>query len=105
MWNREEIQERQACSCLELDKITWRCLKLGPLSLIRLEAAKGAHLPKVEDALLTLGQQFLFQTRNYEVHCLITTNRLDQDSQLIILHANQPGMVAMYDHNNGLRIV
>ena len=104
-WNLEEIQERQACSCLELDKITWRCLKLGPLSLIRLEAAKGGHLPKVEDALLALGQQFSFQTRNYEVHCLITTNRLDQDSQLSILHTNQPGMVAIYDHNNGLRIV
>ena len=104
-WNPEEIQERQACNCLELDKATWKCLKLGPLSLIRLEAAQGGHLPKVENTLLALGQQFLFQTRNYEVHCLITTNRLDQDSQLILLHANQPGMVAMYDHNNGLRIV
>ena len=63
MWNLEEIQERQACSCLELDKVTWRCLKLGPLSLIRLEAAKGGHLPKFEDALLALGQQFLFPNK------------------------------------------
>ena len=104
-WNSEEIQERQTCRCLELDKATWKCLKLGPLSLIRLEAAQGERLPRVEDALLVLGHQFAFQARDYEVHCLITTNRLDQDSQLIILHSNQPGMVATYDHNNGLRIV
>lgn len=105
IWNSEEIQERQACSCFELDKATWKCLKLGPLSLIRLEAGQGERLPKIEDALLVLGHQFTFRARDYEIHCLITTNRLDQDSQLIILHSNQPGMVATYDHNNGLRIV
>ena len=32
------------------------------------------------------------------------TGILDFDSQLIVLHTSQPGMISMYDHNNGIRV-
>ena len=54
---------------------------------------------------LIIGQQFPLQARNYEIHCLIVANRLDRTGQLLILHSTQPGMITIYDHNNGLRIV
>ena len=47
----------------------------------------------------------MFQEREYEIQCLIATTRLDFDSQLIVLHTSQPGMISMYDHNNGIRVV
>ena len=47
----------------------------------------------------------MFQGREYEIQCLIATARLDFDSQLIVLHTSQPGMISMYDHNNGIRVV
>ena len=51
---------------------------MGPLALIRLKAEQEKHLPKIEDNQLTIGQQFPLQARNYEIHCLIVTNRLGQ---------------------------
>ena len=72
---------------------------------IRFEAGHGENLPKLETGLLPLGHQFTVQARTYEIYCLVTTNRVDQDSQLLILHSSQPGMLAMYDHNNGLRVI
>ena len=46
----------------------------------------------------------MFQEREYEIQCLIATTRLDYDRQLIVLHTSQPGMISMYDHNNGIRV-
>ena len=72
---------------------------------IRLKAEQGETLPRIETGHFPLGHQFSFQTRTYEIRCLVTTNRIDQDSQLLIIQAGQSGMVTTYDHNNGLRVL
>ena len=105
VWNMAEIKEKQECPCLELEKASSRCLKLGPVVLIRLKAEQGETLPRIEAGHFPLGHQFSFQTRTYEICCLVTTNRIDQDSQLLIVQAGQTGSVTTYDHNNGLRVL
>ena len=105
VWNTAETKEKQECPCLELEKASSRCLKLGPVVLIRLKAGQGETLPRIETGHFPLGHQFTFQTRTYEICCLVTTNRIDQDSQLLIVQAGQSGMVTTYDHNNGLRVL
>ena len=105
VWNMAEIKDRQECLCLELEKASSRCIKLGPVVFIRLKAEQGETLPRIETGHLPLGHQFSFQTRTYEIRCLVTTNRIDQDSQLLIIQAGQSGMVTTYDHNNGLRVL
>ena len=105
VWNMAEIKERQDCSCLDREKASSRCLKLGPVALIRLKAEQGETLPRIEAGLFPLGHQFAFQTRTYEIRCLVTMNRVDQDSQLLILQAGQTGNVSIYDHSNGLRVL
>ena len=105
VWNMAEIKEKQDCPCLELERASGRCLKLGPVVLIRLKAEQGETLPRTEAGLFPLGHQFSFQTRTYEICCLVTTNRIDQDSQLLIVQAGQTGSVTTYDHNNGLRVL
>ena len=105
VWNMAEIKDRQECLCLELEKASSRCLKLGPVVFIRLKAEQGETLPRIETGHFPLGHQFSFQTRTYEIRCLVTTNRIDQDSQLLIIQAGQSGMVTTYDHNNGLRVL
>ena len=105
VWNMAEIKDRQECLCLELEKASSRCLKLGPVVFIRLKAEQGETLPRIEAGHFPLGHQFSFQTRTYEIRCLVTTNRIDQDSQLLIIQAGQSGMVTTYDHNNGLRVL
>ena len=105
VWNTAEIKERQECPCFNIEKASSRCLKLGPVVLIRLKAGQGETLPRIETGHFPLGHQFFFQTRTYEICCLVTTNRIDQDSQLLIVQAGQSGMVTTYDHNNGLRVL
>ena len=103
--NAAEIKEKQECPCLELEKASSRCLKLGPVVLIRLKAEQGETLPRIEAGHFPLGHQVSFQTRTYEICCLVTTNRIDHDSQLLIVQAGQTGSVTTYDHNNGLRVL
>ena len=105
VWNMTEIRDQQECRCLEVEKASSRCIKLGPVVFIRLKAEQGETLPRIETGHLPLGHQFSFQTRTYEIRCLVTTNRIDQDSQLLIIQAGQSGMVTTYDHNNGLRVL
>ena len=105
VWNMAEVKDRQECLCLELEKASSRCLKLGPVVFIRLKAEQGETLPRIETGHFPLGHQFSFQTRTYEIRCLVTTNRIDQNSQLLIIQAGQSGMVTTYDHNNGLRVL
>ena len=105
VWNMADIKEKQDCPCFELEKASGRCLKLGPVVLIRLKAEQGETLPRIEAGHFPLGHQFSFQTRTYEICCLVTTNRIDQDSQLLIVQAGQTGSVTTYDHNNGLRVL
>ena len=78
VWNRAEIKEKLECRCLELEKASSQCLKLGPVVLIRLQAGQGETLPNIEDGHFPLGHQFSFQTRTwtYEIRCLVTTNRM-----------------------------
>ena len=52
-------------------------------------------LSKLEEERLPLGHKFMFQEREYEIQCLIATTRLDFDSQLIVLHTSQPGMISI----------
>ena len=104
--NLDEIKTwHDDCNCRVFKNTVSKCVKMGPLALIRFQAEQGEHLPKIEDNQLIIGQQFPLQARNYEIHCLIVANRLDPTGQLLILHSTQPGMITMYDHNNGLRIV
>ena len=105
VWNMAEIKERQDCSCLDREKASSRCLKLGPVALIRLKAEQGETLPRIEAGLFPLGHQFAFQTRTCEIRCLVMMNRVDQDSQLLILQAGQTGNVSICDHSNGLRVL
>ena len=104
-WNTDELTECQACSCLDAAKAKWKCGKLGPLIIVRIKAPPGISLPKLEEERLPLGHKFMFQEREYEIQCLIATTRVDVDSQLIVLHTSQSGMISMYDHNNGIRVV
>ena len=105
IWNTDELTECQACPCLDAAKAKWKCGKLGPLIIVRIKAPPGVSFPKLEEERLPLGHKFMFQEREYEIQCLIATTRLDFDSQLIVLHTSQPGMISMYDHNNGIRVV
>ena len=105
MWNTAEVTERQKCSCLNLEKASSQCLKLGPVALIRLKAEQGETLPRIEAGLFPLGHQFAFQTRTYEIRCLVTVNRIDQDSPLLVIQAGQTGNISVYDHSNGLRVL
>ena len=105
IWNTDELTECQACSCLDAAKAKWKCGKLGPLIIVRIKAPPGVSLPKLEEERLPLGHKFMFQEREYEIQCLIATTRVDVDSQLIVLHTSQSGMISMYDHNNGIRVV
>ena len=105
MWNMAEITERPKCSCLNLEKASCCCLKFGPVALIRLKAEQGETLPRIEAGLFPLGHQFTFQTRTYEIRCLVTVNRTDQDSPLLVIQAGQTGNISVYDHSNGLRVL
>ena len=105
IWNNDEVTECKACSCLDAAKAQWKCGKLGPLIVVRINTPPGVSLPKLEEGRLPLGHKFMFQEREYEIQCLITTTRVDSDNQLIVLHTSQPGMMSMYDHNNGIRVV
>ena len=105
IWNTDELTECQACSCLDAAKAKWKCGKFGPLIIVRIKVPPGCSFPKLEEERLPLGHKFMFQEREYEIQCLIATTRLDFDSQLIVLHTSQPGMISMYDHNNGIRVV
>ena len=104
IWNTDELTECQACSCLDAAKAKWKCGKFGPLIIVRIKVPPGCSFPKLEEERLPLGHKFMFQEREYEIQCLIATTRLDFDSQLIVLHTSQPGMISMYDHNNGIRV-
>ena len=105
IWNTDELTECQACSCLDAAKAKWKCGKFGPLIIVRIKVPPGCSFPKLEEERLPLGYKFMYQEREYEIQCLIATTRLDFDSQLIVLHTSQPGMISMYDHNNGIRVV
>ena len=104
IWSTDELTECQACSCLDAAKAKWKCGKFGPLIIVRIKVPPGCSFPKLEEERLPLGHKFMFQEREYEIQCLIATTRLDFDSQLIVLHTSQPGMISMYDHNNGIRV-
>ena len=98
IWNTDELTECQACSCLDAAKAKWKCGKFGPLIIVRIKVPPGCSFPKLEEERLPLGHKFMFQEREYEIQCLIAITRLDFDSQLIVLHTSQPGMISMYDH-------
>ena len=104
-WNLTETTDRQKCSCLNLEQALSRCLKLGPVTLIRLKAEQGETLPRIEAGHFPLSHQFTFQNRMYEIRCLVTVNRTDQDSPLLVIQAGQTGNISVYDHNNGLRVL
>ena len=104
-WNIAESTARQKCSCLNLDQAPCCCLKFGPVALIRLKAEQGETLPRIEAGHFPLGHQFTFQSRTYEIRCLVTVNRTDQDSPLLVIQAGQTGNISVYDHNNGLRVL
>ena len=104
IWNTNELTECQACSCLDTANAKWKCDKFGPLIVVQIKVPPGCSLPKLEEERLPLGHKFMFREREYEIQCLIATTRLDFDSQLIVLHTSQPGMISMYDHNNGIRV-
>ena len=105
IWNTDELTECQACPCLDVAKAKWKCGKLGPLIIARITVPPGVSFPKFEEERLPLGHKFMFQEREYEIQCLIATTRFDVDSQLMVLHTSQPGMISVYDHNNGIRVV
>ena len=105
MWNMAEITERQECSCFDLEKASSRLRKFGPVALIRLRAEQGETLPRIEAGSFPLGHQFTFQTRTYEIRCLVTVNRIDQDSPLLVIQDGQTGNISVYDHSNGLRVL
>ena len=50
-----EVKDRQECLCLELEKASSRCLKLGPVVFIRLKAEQGETLPRIETGHFPLG--------------------------------------------------
>ena len=104
-WNDDAVTECKVCSCLDVSKAQWKCSKLGPLIVIRIMTSQGASLPKLEEERLPLGHTFMFQGREYEIRCLITTTRVDIACQMIVLHTSQSGMISVYDHNNGIRVV
>jgi len=104
-WNIAESTARQKCSCLNLDQALCCCLKFGPVALIRLKVEQGETLSRIEAGHFLLGHQFTFQSRTYEIRCLVTVNRTDQDSPLLVIQAGQTGNISVYDHNNGLRVL
>ena len=105
VWNNNDMKNWQTCQCLSLIQAKHRCTKFGPLVFIRLTGSHASNFPRLETTLVQVGNQATVQGRSYEVHCLVTTNRIGQDEPLILIHASQPGMCAVYDHNNGLRTV
>ena len=105
LWNKDEIKENKMCPCLDASKAQWKCSKFGPLVVVRVLTPKGVSLPKIEEERLPLGHTFMFHNREYVIRCLITTTRVDTPSQMIIVHPNQPGLMSLYDRNNGIRIV
>ena len=103
--NTQDTEENKACSCVDIQKVQTHCTKLGPLIVVRILTPEGVSLPTVEEERFRIGHTFVFKTREYAIHSLITTTRLDATSQMIIVQAHQPGSMKLYDHNNGDRIV
>ena len=103
--NTQDTDENKACSCLDILKVQPHCTKLGPLILVCILTPEGVSLPTFEEERFSISHTFMFKTREYAIHSLITTTRLDATSQMIIVQAHQPGSMKLYDHNNGIRIV
>ena len=103
--NTQDTEENKACSCVDIQKVQTHCTKLGPLIVVRILTPEGVSLPTIAEERFRIGHTFVFKTREYAIHSLITTTRLDATSQMIIVQAHQPGSMKLYDHNNGVRIV
>ena len=103
--NTQDTEENKVCSCVDIQKVRTHYSKLGPLIVVRILTAEGVSLPKLEDERFPIGHTFMFRTREYAIHSLITTTRLDATSHMIIVQAHQPGVMSLYDHNNGVRII
>ena len=103
--NMQNTEEDKACSCVNIQKAQTQCAKLGPLIIVRILTPEGVSLPTIEEERFRIGHTFVFKTREYAIHSLITTTRLDATSQMIIVQAHQAGSSKLYDHNNGVRIV
>ena len=102
--NTQDTEENKACSCVDIQKVQTHCNKLGPLIVVRILTSEGASLPRIEEERFRIGHTFMFKTREYAIHSLITTTRLDATSQMIIVQAHQSRLMRLYDHNNGVRI-
>ena len=100
----QDTEENKVYSCIDVQKAQAHCKKLGPLILVRILASEGSALPRIGEERFCIGHTLMFKTRQYVIHSLITTMRLDATSQIIIIQAHQPGMMSLYDHNNGIRI-
>ena len=100
----KDTEENKACSCIDIQKVQAHCKKLGPLIVVRILTSEGAPLPRIGEERFRIGHTFMFKTREYVIHSLITTTRLDATSQMIIVQAHQTGMMSLYDHNHGVRI-
>ena len=99
-----DTEENRACSCIDIQKVQSHCTKFGPLIIVRMLASEGAPLPRFEEDRFRIGHTLMFKTREYAIHSLITTTRLDATSQIIIVQAHLPGLMKLYDHNHGVRI-
>ena len=99
-----DTEENKACACIDIQKVQAHCTKFGPLIIVRMLASEGAPLPRFEEDRFRIGHTLMFKTREYAIHSLITTTRLDATSQMIIVQAHQPGLMKLYDHNHGVRI-
>ena len=103
--NTQDTEENKVCPCVDIKNAQWHCSKLGPLVVVRILTSEGVSLPKIEEERFPIGHTFTFRKREYAIHSLITTTRVDAISQMIIVQAHQPGLMSLYDHNNGLRVV
>ena len=100
----QDTEENKACSCIDIQKVQAHCKKLGPLVVVRILASEGTSLPRIGEERFRIGHTFMLKSREYVIHSLITTTRLDATSQMIIVQAHQNGMMSLYDHKHGVRI-
>ena len=103
--NTEDTEENKACPCVDIQNVQTHYSKLGPLIVVRILTSEGVSPPRIEEERFPIGHTFMFRTREYVIHSLITTTRLDATSHMTIVQAHQPGLMSLYGHNNGVRIV